>query len=201
LLAPNGLCHPENFLGQSLYAAAVDTPVADIGIKVPGLAKTEPLDEIDVIGGIISHHHHRAGIEALHQQGVLRVGGEVGGAPNDLHASVLDPIPGGSQKLLGHGIILDDLKAAEEPGPLLLKGVVVVVNDGRDGAHRLIASLGEKEGYLCVFEEGVFMGVEERLTLPDERRNPIGIITINVPGKFNKFHDIFLTFDRFNAHL
>jgi hypothetical protein len=73
--------------------------------------------------------------------------------------------PGGSglKKGLGHFVPLDALEKAKEPNVILMKSVMVVIDDGCDAPYRLSLLVGQKKGDVGMLEEGVFLGVDEGL--------------------------------------
>jgi hypothetical protein len=67
-----------------------------------------------------------------------------------------------------------------------MKGVMPVIQNGGNGAHRPAVAPGYEIVSLGMLEEGILVSIQKMETLKKERRRPVGIIGVDRPGDLNE---------------
>jgi hypothetical protein len=78
------------------------------------------------------------------------------------------------------GIVLA-LKPPEQAPLVAMKLVEVLIDVRADASHRLPVAIGEEILRLRVLEKRVLVLIEALLHVPQERRDPLGLVAINLP--------------------
>jgi len=80
-----------------------------------------------------------------------------------------------SQSGCRHRRLVDRLEEPEERRPLVVKGVVVLINDARDASDVDAVAPRDPELHLGMLEQRVGVG-EDRLQVAEQRGDPIGVV-------------------------
>ena len=103
--------------------------------QILGLGQPRGLQQARIVGGIVGHQDGGREIVGI-QQGAHRLGrGRVHRPPQVGHAACLQPLSSGVQQRARHHHQVLGLEEAEEAGTLIVEAVVLMVDDGGDGAH------------------------------------------------------------------
>jgi hypothetical protein len=68
------------------------------GEEVLGFGEALIFEELDIVLGVVGHHEHRGGIEAMDEEAAFVVGGGVHGAEQILHALLAGPLADGIEE-------------------------------------------------------------------------------------------------------
>jgi hypothetical protein len=105
---------------------------------------------------------------------------------DEIHASLLQPISGCGDQRLGYLLIIDGLKEAKEARPIAELPIVLVIDNGGDGADHLSIPAGQEKLSLGVLPERIALGVQPFPYLADDGWHPIGVMGVDTPGEANK---------------
>ena len=140
--------------------------------QVLRLGQAGALQQARVVGWIVGHHDRRRPVVGVEQDAHRLGGGGIDRPAQPRHAARLHPLRGGVDQRARHRIVVHRLEEAEEAGALVVKAVVVMVDDRRHRArHRPVAARQEQLN-LGVPVERVVFGVELLLEVADQRRHP-----------------------------
>jgi hypothetical protein len=70
---------------------------------------------------------------------------------------------------------------------------VVVINDARDSSYDLFPPVRQEKDHLGMGTEGMIRAKFLKLIF-DERRDPVSVALINLPGESNEGHEVLLIF-------
>ena len=153
-----------------------------VGVPIHRLAQPDRLVDPRIPRGVVRVRDQGIVVEAVHEQPELVVRVEVEGAYQAGHAAIDRPLPNRSQERPRDLFVVDELEESEER----CAGLVILIDridaDG-DRAHVATVPAGDEVGDLGDFEIGILGGVEEALALEVERRDPVGLVGVDVePG-------------------
>jgi hypothetical protein len=122
----------------------------------------------------------------LDQQTALVVGREVHRADHPVAPALAQPTLRGVQQRTGSlGVVLT-LEPAEQAPLVVLEAVEVPIDVRADPPDCPAIAPGEEVLRFGVLEEGVLLPVQPLLDVHQQRRDPIGLVTIEPPGKLDE---------------
>jgi hypothetical protein len=142
--------------------------------------------KIEIVWRIVGHHNDRIGFKSFEEKSTLIVHAEVHGSPYSIHALVLAPVLGGTEKQTCHIVVFDGFKHPEEAGSLVMEFIVSCVNDCGNSADILAITARDEKLHLGVLEEGMVGAIELEANVFAERRNPVRTVPIYLPGEHHK---------------
>ena len=165
-------------------------------VQVHRLCQPGALEQPRVVGVVPVGQHGGHQVIAVDQNPALVVGREVHRAHHAVAAAGAQPLLGGRQECVCHlGIVLA-LEEAEQPPLVMLELVEVAVDLRRDPTDGRLAPPGQEELDLGVLEEWIAPSVEEPLAVEQQRRYPVGLVTIQPPRQLDESVQIALARDR-----
>ena len=148
---------------------------------------------------VIGHHHHRVGIESVHEQAALIVGGWVYRAAQELGAARAGPLASGIQQSAGGGRIVAALEEPEEAGLFLVDAVMGAVDNGRDPPHHLAVSEGQKKLGFGVAIERVLLAVQQLFHGDTQGWYPVRLAAVERVGQLDELLQRLLVIYRDNV--
>jgi hypothetical protein len=67
---------------------------------------------------------------------------------------------------------------------------VIVILDGGNASHQLAVAAGQEELRGGVLEKGMLLPIQQRFHVEKQRRDPVRVIPINLPGKANELPQV-----------
>ena len=172
-------------LVQEFLGLGGELPLARLeeGVEVLGLGHAALVHEVQVVTRVVGHHDDRPGVEAFEEERALVVHGHVDRAAEPVHAPGRDPGRRRVDEGPGRLRIVEALVEPEEARPVLVRLVMVPVDDGRDAADGPPVPEGQEILGLAVLEEGVLAAVEPVLHVRQEGRDPVRVALVDGPGE------------------
>jgi hypothetical protein len=90
----------------------------------------------------------------------------------------------------GHLSVVPAFKQAKEASLLVMVLIVCVVNDSGDAADNVPLLSCQEELHCGMLKKGILPGIEKGFALDKEGRDPVRIISIDLPGKLQKGADL-----------
>ena len=151
--------------------------IDDVGQQILGLGIALLLDARPVVRQGMAHHHHRRGVEAVHQQPAFLVDGQVERPAHLGHALAAQPVFGGAQQGREHRRVVAGLQQPEITDPLAVRLLVQRVHLRADAADHLVTAPRQPGLPAGVLEQRI-AGRQQLMPLQQQRRHPVRIVPV-----------------------
>ena len=166
-----------------------------IGQQVLGLGVACALDPALIRGKVMPHHDHRRLVEARDQQAGLVPDRQADRAHGAGHALRAKPLLGGRDQRGGR-LAVERLEHPPLAGPGAHMLEHQLVDLRADPADDGAVALRQPQHRAGVLEPGILLRVDQPVDLVLERRDPRGIVAVDVPGEVHELLAVGLGDDR-----
>src|SRR6185437_6661869 len=118
--------------------------------------------------------------------------------PQKLRAPGCHPLTSRLQERLGCLGVVDRFEKSEKPGSLLVKLIVIAIDDGRDATYRAAIPPGDEKLGVRICVKRVLLAVQKLLDRNLERGYPMWISSIDRPRQLYEFVQSAFAADRCN---
>ncbi|MFD1185565.1 hypothetical protein [Pontibacter rugosus] len=175
-----------DYLRQPVRLIVVTIGPKLVGQQVHLLLKAQVFQQRYVIRVIVGHHGRRRTVKSFHQHAAGFVGREVNRPNHRFSPFCIQPLAHLLKKQVCHFPILHAVKESEEAILCIVKGIMVVVEDGGNPSYNISILVGQVQLQRRVLMEGMFPRREQVFLRNIKLRHVMRVVLVQRMRKVNK---------------
>lgn len=145
---------------------------------------------------MVTATHRRGALKTLDLQSKIFIQGIAGGAAHHVKLLPTQPIPRGVKQSPRRINVIDTFDKTKEPNLIMMNSRMQVVSYRCNSADDRTANPRDKKLGFAVAEKGVPSAIKPPPFITDQRRNPIRVAPVDLPGQVQEIVTVSARSDR-----